>query len=131
MGNSADDLWGLMTFPRDGGDSLLGFLRQQAGYLEGKTGGAVIADVESSGLPDGTILHSFNLVVPGLRGFAYTLFRVNASLEGFPVQVGWGDEWTESADFGALVEQVGTILRDPSTARKVYELIEMVQGTGT
>ena len=126
MANSVDDLWGSTIFPTAGEGSPLGLLLQQAGYLAEKTQGVVAADVVTSGLPDGAFLHSFDLVVPALDGVVYTLFRVRASLDGYPARVSWQDRWHEAKDLNELTGLVKTILRDDGTRRKVSQLMAMV-----
>jgi hypothetical protein len=64
----------------------LSILREQAGLLGKKTKGVLRGEVETWGDGD-RISHSFNIAVPSLGDYKYTLFSVHYLPTGYPVHV--------------------------------------------
>jgi hypothetical protein len=64
----------------------LSILREQAGLLGKRTRGALRGEVETWSARD-RISHSFNVVVPSLGGYKYTLFQIHHYPAGYPVYV--------------------------------------------
>ncbi len=64
----------------------LSILREQAGLLGKRTKGVLKGEVETWNT-GGRISHAFNVVVPSLGGYKYTLFRIHHYPTGYPVYV--------------------------------------------
>ena len=80
------DLWGDLTTSAQV-RTPLAILREQASLLGKKTQNLVEASVQTSILPGQRFVHSFNLVVPALSNYSYSLFVVKHGIELYPVSV--------------------------------------------
>jgi hypothetical protein len=118
------DLWGEIQVP-DGVPTPTTILRQQASLLGSKTQNLIEARVDT--VTAGTALHhSFNLVVPTLDNYTYTLFtvwhRVGAKL--YPVRVSDNTAVDSPEEF---TEWLGKQLSSQETKKILNNLLAQVK----
>jgi hypothetical protein len=123
MGHMAEknaDLW-----PANFGDTLTrtpaDVLKEQAAMLGPKTGNRVTAEVRSIIELDAIVLR-FDLVVPALRNYRYTLFEVYHKVDRlYPVSI--IGEIQQLADEQQLLDFVASELQSEETKRIVSTLL--------
>jgi hypothetical protein len=91
----------------------LSILREQAGLLGKRTRGVLKGEVETWN-PGSDIAHSFNIVVPSLGGYKYTLFSIHHPPTGYPVYV---DMALEASSSGGIPIEVVVRMSDENEFR--------------
>jgi hypothetical protein len=118
------DLWGEIQIPVDV-QTPVAILRQQAALLGPKTQNLVEARVDTA-ISGNRAQHSFNLVVPTLDNYTYTLFtvwhEVGAGL--YPVQLGFGMTLDTPND---VMEWLRKQLSSPETRKILTNILAQVK----
>jgi hypothetical protein len=121
-----NDLWPDFQAP-EAINSPVFLLKEQAGKLEQKTKGLVLAGLRPASAPEGSFWVGFDLYSPALGEYTYRLFEITYPPQFFPVTLtaANGAQTAQSLDqFKTLLESV---LRSPRT-KQVVEAI-MAQAT--
>lgn len=133
MAGTAQDLWPHDVFAEVDRDSPVAILREQAALLREHSQGLLRGEVTSSALGDaGYMVHHFDIVVPSLRDYRYTLFRVRHGAKPYPAAIECGgDEEVQEADAdnaGDFRALVGATLNSDRTRRIIRTLMTQAAG---
>jgi hypothetical protein len=123
------DLWGEIAPATK--RTPLSIMREQAALLGQKTHNLVEARVETDVDYSRLFKHRFLLVVPALNDYEYQLFRVEHSIDLYPVEVqgaeirsGYGESILRNED--AFVEWLGQMLSSQRTKGIIANLLAQV-----
>jgi hypothetical protein len=94
-------------------------LREQAALLGTKTQNVVEAKV-ISGTEDNEFYHSFNLIVPALDYYTYSLFTIRHDVNLYPVRINRGPRLESEQEFTDWLRKT---LSSPETTKIVQNLL--------
>jgi hypothetical protein len=117
---STTDFWGVL--PVEPLRTPLTIMREQAALLGRRTNGVLEAEVQTS-VDEQEFIHSFDLVVPSLQFYRYTLFRVRHGAMIYPVRAGVGDLQNETA----FTNWLKTILTSGKTQKIIANLLSQAK----
>src|SRR5262245_4360896 len=112
------DLWG--TLIPEPHRTPVAILREQAALLGTKTEHLIEAEVTTS-IQDQRFVHGFDIVVPGLDGYRYQLFRISHGPEIYPVDVRFRTGVLSSED--EFVAWLGEKLSSKETKHLINNLL--------
>jgi hypothetical protein len=116
------DLWGEIVPLAE--RTPVSILREQAALLGQKTKNLMEARVITSSRGDGTLMHSFTLVVPSLS-YSFQLFQVYHKLTSlYPLRV--SDMKEELPTEQAFIDWLGSRLSSPETKKLIGNLLAQV-----
>ncbi len=115
------DYWGEIAAPAV--RTPVAILREQAALLGAKTKNLVEATVYTESVR-GSFRHLFNLVVPGLDNYNYTLFAIDHGIDLYPVTVFGRDLKFDTEE--AFTDWLQTVLSSAETKKIVGNLLAQV-----
>lgn len=107
----------------------LSLMKAEASYLGPKTRQLVKAEIVTASVPDGRLVQSFVLVVPGLNNYKYQLFNVVHTITPlYPVYVNVEGASSTAQDQSALIAKIKEIVGSGRTKAIVEALLAQVSG---